>query len=116
MATYINIHGEKLSFKEKVKNKCAKVAKWVEENKRIIIPIVTVCVMSIPSILKAANKRAEIKEDKIRRTRTVYDHSLGCYWETKKDLCGRDLLEIERRKMAGQPLGEALENMNLLKK
>lgn len=55
------------------------------------------------------------RETKIRNS-TIYDRSLGMYWETKRPLTTNQRLAIEARHKAGEPYGQILSSMNLLRR
>lgn len=100
----------------KVKRKLREGWDWVKENKEIVIvaiPVVGTCVAcTAKGISKFVNnhKAEEIKN------KYIYDPALGFYWPMKRALTGSEKLELEERRRAGEPMGEILRSMGVLRK
>lgn len=66
--------------------------------------------------VRVLGKQIDIhRADKLRNS-TIYDRSLGMYWETKKPLTANQRLVIESRHKAGEPYGKILSDMRILKR
>lgn len=111
------------TFKQKVKDFCedgkrkvTKAAKDAWEHKEVVIPAIVTSAGAVGGLIKSINKHQQMKEEKLRRTRSFYDHSAGCYWETKRSLTTSEMLDVERRKKNGETYGEIFKSMGVLKR
>lgn len=87
---------------------------WCVNNKEaavILIPVVAKCTFSAIRQVRRAHQNKEAEELK---TLYVYDRSLGRYWRLRRPMSVSEQLEFERRKRAGEPIGEILGSMRLL--
>lgn len=66
--------------------------------------------------LKKADKYLDIYRENRLRNSMIYDRSLGMYWETRKPLTTNQRLTIESRHKAGEPYGQILSDMKILKR
>lgn len=66
--------------------------------------------------LKKADKYIDIYRENRLRNSMIYDRSLGMYWETRKPLTTNQRLTIESRHKAGEPYGQILSDMKILKR
>lgn len=81
------------------------------EELKIIVPVVGGIVLGGG---KAISKHAEHKREDDLRNRYIYDRSTGQYYKTRKKISQTQHLEIERRKRAGESIGQILLSMGLL--
>lgn len=58
---------------------------------------------------------SEKHDEKVRESR-VYDPSLGDWWDLKKPLTTSQRLELESRVQNGEPRGQVLNDMGVLKR
>lgn len=111
------------SFKEKasdaartVKEKAGSCAKFLWENRRATISAAMLGATAVTSLVGKINRHKELRESEIRHTKSFYDRSMGCYWETKRPLKTDEMLELEQRRSAGENYGQILRDMGLLKR
>ena len=100
--------------KKKVKKKVKKVKGFVTKYKDVIILVSPVILKGCFSLIKAGVKRSTVKKQEELQNLYVYDRSLGHYWKLSRELTSHEWREIERRKGAGEKLGDILSSMNVL--
>lgn len=66
--------------------------------------------------IRKVDKYIDISREAKLRNSMIYDRSLGMYWETKKPLTTNQRLTIEARHKAGEPYGQILRDMKVLKR
>lgn len=111
------------SKKEKVRDfmvaakvKVKALGKKVWENKEIVIPAVIATVGGVNNLSGKLNRRKWLREQELRRTRSFYDRSAQCYWETKRPISTKERIEIVRRHREGESYDVILKSMGLLKR
>lgn len=67
-------------------------------------------------VIRKSDKYMDIYRANRLRESTIYDRSLGMYWETKHPLTTNQRLIIESRHKAGESYGQILSDMKLLKR
>lgn len=92
-----------------------KLSDWVSYHKTDIIYgcYILACVSAV--VLPVA-KRVHRNHIEAKKSRMIYDRSLGFYWEVKRNLTNNQKMAIEHRHRLGEPYGKILREMNLLKK
>jgi hypothetical protein len=91
-------------------------SEWVGENSDTLIAVIPPLVGAIVFGAKRVAKYHDAKSAERLRNRTIYDRSLGMYWETRRPLTSNQKLIIEERHRAGESYGKILADMRLLKK
>ena len=104
-----------MSLKDDIRDTKYRAKQWLSDHKGDIIYgcYIAACIgaVALPVISKARKNHMDIKRD-----RMVYDPSLGFWWETKRTLTNNQKLAIEQRHKMGEPYGQILRDMHLLKK
>jgi len=85
-------------------------AQWCRDNPMIAAALL----VGTRQLVKTTRRRSETHEKK--RQRLIWDPAARHYWETKRELKQSEWLEVERLKRQGMTIGEALAEMNLLKR
>lgn len=117
---YPKTFGEKMKYWiDDIKQKKNDLMSWCEEHKEAVMVIAPVIITGTFEIAKAAIKKSAAKQEEVYRQDYVYDRSAGHYYELKhiKSAKKRNkkYLEIDRRRYNGEPLGEILKDMKMLK-
>lgn len=91
--------------------------KWeiIKENKETVIAVGSVAVPAVVEVVKMASKRHARRADDKHRKTEMWDPVEGHWWKLRRELTSRELLEIEHRVKNGEPRGEVLADMGLLK-
>lgn len=89
-----------------------KTIEWATENPELATSIIGATVFFANKAWKIWTAVVETH----RQTSTIYDHSLGMYWELKHPLTTNERVIIERRRKAGESYGQILRDMRLLKR
>lgn len=109
---------KKKQVKEAVTQKVHQVSDWYHENRDMLVIAIPATAATAKyvgrSINAIARKSAAKQEERDRRTR-FYDHRLGCYWYTRRELRPDELLAVQRRKASGESYGDIFKSMKLLK-
>ena len=111
-------HIYKRSVKQWFNDTSYEIKVWWDNNKEwaaIVVPIAIPCAVGLTKkiISTGASTYRLHLEDKMQ-TRRIYDHSLGMYWTLKRSLNSNDMLSIERRRKAGEKMGDILSSMRLI--
>ena len=105
--------------KEELKNKVsdAKINAefWYNRNKHWVKPVVSGCLAVSPFAIRFGMKRFNLNKEQKLKDLYIYDRSHGHYWELRRKLSTREMLEIDRRKDNGESLVDILESMRVLK-
>lgn len=105
--------------KEELKNKVLttkyKAENWYHKNKSWVAPVISIGLTVTPFIVRFATKRTNLMKEQQLKDLYIYDRSHGHYWELRRKLSTRELLEIDRRKDKGESLVDILESMRVLK-
>ena len=94
--------------------KC-KADNWYHKNKKWIEPVFSAIIVGGPLILRFTSKRANLVKEQKLKDNYIYDRSHGHYWELRRKLSTRELMEIDKRKDKGESLVDILESMRVLK-
>lgn len=108
----------KNKFEELKVNASSKVneaAQWVSDN-----PEITLCASALIGKFlwefgRAAKRKQDAETTKERRSR-IYDPSLGCSWQLKRELSNREMAELKNRIDLGESRYDVLTDMKVLKK
>ena len=105
--------------KEELKNEFInapyKIKNWYYRNKKWAGPTASVVITVTPFLVRAISKRANLVKEQNLKDLYIYDRSHGHYWELRRKLSTRELLEIDKRKDKGESLVDILESMRVLK-
>lgn len=102
---------EKKTFKDRVDD----AIKWCGENKEVLVVTIPLAVAGITAVTKLGGKLIGTYNERVLQDKSIYDHSFGTYWKLRRALTNNDRLLIERRRAAGEKLGDILKDMRLLK-
>lgn len=109
---------KKKQIKETVTTKVRQASNWCQQNKEFLVVAIPAATVTAKHALRmgsnVARGHAAKVEERDRDTR-FYDHSLGCYWRTKRPLRQDELLAVQRRRAAGESYGDIFASMKLLK-
>lgn len=86
-----------------------------EDNKQYIVIIVPAVGYGIGKVVKTIGRHHNLKQEERNKELYCWDASLGHYWKLRRPLKNDDWTFINRRKNAGESLGDILESMNVLK-
>ena len=101
-------------FKARVKDKKDKAVDWCKDHTEEAVTLACLAVGATYKVGKFAYKHKQVKDETALKERYIYDRSMGHYWKCRKKPSTREYLEIERRKNAGESLGNILTDMKLL--
>ena len=105
-------------FTIKTKVKAREVYYWCRDHKEEAAFIATTGVAVIGAVGKAAkriDRKIDLKREQDLKDLYVYDRSLGIYHELRRKLRPSEVLEIDRRRAAGESMTYILSSMRLLK-
>lgn len=108
----------KKTIEEKARKTAQSASDWMKENKEtlaIVVPGLAVGVRGASRVVSSAIRKNTVKHEERSRQTRFYDHSLGCYWYTKRPLRKDELLSVKRRKNSGESYGDIFKSMKLLK-
>lgn len=101
--------------KTSIKDRLNNAIKWCSDNKEVLIIVVPVAIAGITAVAKLGGKLIGTYNEKVLQNKSIYDHSFGTYWQLRRALTNNDRLIIDRRRAAGEKLGDILKDMRLLK-
>ena len=101
--------------KKTLKDRFNDAIKWCGDNKEVLIVIVPVAIAGITAVTKLGGKFIGTYNERVLQNKSIYDHSFGTYWQLRRALTNNDRLIIDRRRAAGEKLGDILKDMRLLK-
>ena len=108
-------NSKKERFKCWWKNKVQKAKCFWAENKEVIVTLTPVVIGGITLLARVVTKQQKIYQEQTLKDRYVWDPKLGHYWLTNRKLSNTEWTEIERRKNAGESMGNILASMKVLK-
>ena len=100
-----------LAARDQAVSATKKAIDWATENPELAMSIIGATTFFANKAWKIGNAVAETRH----QNSTIYDHSLGMYWELKHPLTTNERVVIERRRKAGETYGQILKDMRLLK-
>ena len=113
---------KKEQFTRKLKDTKEKVSEWTRQNGTTVVKCAVAAgglfvTVGLPIINMVNETRTKNRLDKQERDkkRRMYDRSLGCYVDLKRDLNKQDLTAINDRRAKGERLVDILNSMNLIK-
>lgn len=89
--------------------------KWCSDNKEVLIVAVPLIIAGVTAVTKLGGKALGVYRERVLQNKSIYDHSFGTYWQLRRALTNNDRLIIDRRRAAGEKLGDILKDMRLLK-
>ena len=98
-----------------LKNRGADLQDFWNENKTEIIILAPLIIGGCVKATKAINRTIILHQEELLKDRRMYDNRLGHYWELNRKLSNNEWLEIEERKQQGEPVGDILRRMGVLK-
>lgn len=101
--------------KKTLKNRVDDAVKWCGENKEVLVVAIPLAVAGITAITKLGGKLIGTYNERVLQDKSIYDHGFGTYWKLRRALTNNDRLTIERRRAAGEKLGDILKDLRLLK-
>jgi hypothetical protein len=105
---------EKAKMKAAIREKARAVRDWYVTNQSWV-NVVPAAAAVIFKGGKELSMHVRLNKQKNLKDLYCYDHSLGHYWQLKRKLTNADWTEINRRKKAGEKLGDILESLKVLK-
>ena len=106
---------KKAERREKFNEKVNEAKKWYDNNREWVNVVAPAAVSAIVWGTKSVHKHVVLHRTKNLKDLYCYDRSLGHYWRLKRALTNKDWSEINRRKKAGEKLGDILESLKVLK-
>lgn len=109
-------NAKKLKLKKEVERKAAATAKWISENKEIVIVATPIVYKVGKGVIKyAVNKHDDRREAKERELQH-WDPSAGEWFDSRRPLSSKEKVRMtELQSQNGWNKGEALKHMGLLK-
>lgn len=98
-----------------IKNRITDVRCFWADNKETIVTLVPVVVGGVTVLARVIGKQARIKQEKNLKELYVWDPKLGMYYQLRKKMTNAQRLELDRRKEAGESIGNILASMKVLK-
>lgn len=92
-----------------------KLRRFWNEHKDEILVLGPVALGAGGKIVNSISRQVKINKEIKLKERFMYNRSLGCYHELRRQPTKREYLEIDRRKKSGESLAHILKDMRLLK-
>lgn len=105
-----------LNLKDRAEDMIEATATFIFEHPEEAVGIAGFIAGFLAVVIRKSDKYMDIYRANRLRESTIYDRSLGMYWETKRPLTTNQRLIIESRHKAGESYGSILSDMKLLKK
>lgn len=103
-------------FKQSIRHRYDKTKKWCSENKDLALLIGMFGVSVIGWAAKWVAPSIDERRENRRLRSRIYDPQNGGYLYVKKPLTTAQMVELDRRRRAGQSVTQALDEMNVLKR
>lgn len=100
---------------DKLKKGLDSAAKWCGEHKEALVIAVPAVTAVVAGVSKLGSKALSVYKEKNLQDKTIYDRSLGHYWQLNRKLSNDECLYIERRRKNGERLSDILNDMRVLK-
>lgn len=100
--------------KRQIKEHLDKAKDFVMEHPAESAAMGSALIGGVVSLAKRHDRKADIRKTQRLKDEYIYDRSLGTYWKTRRPRTAGENLEIQRRKKAGESLGDILADMRLL--
>lgn len=108
--------------RQKFQNMTRKVGKFVTDNWEMIIIFSPVIIAAGTGLVRTSGRVVKGIVDNVTLTREknikkfyCYDRSLGHYWALRRNLTNSEWVQIDKRKAAGERLGDILADLKVLK-
>lgn len=105
--------------KKQIQEKCSQIAgtvsEFVRENPKAAMAIAVGTASTGAKMVKSLAHQSAVRSDIHDRKTRFYDHSLGCYWHTRRELKPDELIAVQKRRKAGESYGDIFKSMKLLK-
>lgn len=108
----------KRKVKDTVTQTIHQTKEWCKQNAESVIIATPIIVTGSRSLLHTASsfaRKRAVKQEIFDRNTRFYDHRLGCYWHTKRELKPDELRIVTKRRAAGESYGDIFASMKLLK-
>lgn len=92
-------------MKEKIKEKLNNAAKWIDDNRELLIAYVPVALAGITLTSRCVKSRTQRRSAKLEQLK-IYDHSIGSYLYLR-----RPLTNEEKVILANRPVGMSVTNI-----
>lgn len=103
-------------FKTGAKNRWYRTCDWCRGNKDILLLTVPIVAGGALELTKEIVRANRTNDEKALKERYIYDRSNGHYYECKRKVKNREWAEIDaRHQLTGEPIGQILQDMRLLK-
>ncbi len=111
------VNGKVNSFKKEVEKKAQETAKWVSENKEVVIVLTPVVYKVGKGVIKYAINRYDDKRESYERELMHWDPSAGEWFDSRRPLTSKEKVRMsELQAQNNWNKGEALKHMGLLSK
>lgn len=102
-------------FKCWCKNKKTDIQCFWDDNKREIVTLAPVIVGGVTVLARVISRHSAINREQKLKDLRIWDPKGGYYWVVNRKLTNLERLEIERRRQAGEGIGNILVSMKVLK-
>lgn len=99
----------------KRKEKIDKIVNWCTENAGIALTGFCAGLGLLSTGIKVGGRMYKAHVESRNKDYRVYDPTIGHHYELRRKLKNKDWLEIDRRKCAGERLGDILDSLHALK-
>lgn len=108
--------------KQRFRNMTKKAGKFVTENWEMIVIFSPIIIAAGTGLVRTSGKVVSSVIHNVNLTREknikkfyCYDRSLGHYWALRRNLTNSEWVQIDKRKAAGERLGDILADLKVLK-
>ena len=117
MKVYVAPKDEKFSSKAKawLHNRKEDVKAFWTENKEAIVALTPVVVGGFTVLVRVISRKSNLHQEKALKELYVWDPKLGMYYQLRRKMTNEQRLELDRRKEAGESIGNILASMKVLK-
>ena len=100
--------------KRQIKEKVREAWEFAKEHPAESLAAATAGAGGLMGLIKRHDRYATLRKEQELKDRYLYDRSIGKYWKMRKTPSVGEQLEIERRKRAGESMGDIMSSMRLL--
>ena len=108
-------NSKKAKAKAWVKNRLVDIRCFWPENKEAIVTLTPVVVGGVTVLARVIGKHNRLVQETKLKELYVWDPKLGMYYQLRKKMTNEQRLELDRRKNAGESIGNILASMKVLK-
>jgi len=101
--------------KAAAKEKFNEAKAWAKQNPELATTLAVTTLGLGSKAVKNAAKNKRLKEEEVLKTLYLWDNRAGCYWTLRRPMSNNERLIYEARRTNGEPVGEILMSMRLLK-